>query len=95
MARAYTKAAERSHLEDILEHKGQVINHPQQLVDLRKEAWQRRWTRDTQKAERSQEALTKLRQAALAQENAFEPISRDIIGSIIQHLKRNAGQGAD
>ncbi|CAK0812485.1 unnamed protein product, partial [Prorocentrum cordatum] len=95
MARAYTKAAERSHLEDILEHEGQVINHPQQLVDLRKEAWQRRWTRDAQKAERIQEALAKLRQAALAQENALEPISKDIIGSIIQHLKRNAGQGAD
>ncbi|CAK0870858.1 unnamed protein product, partial [Prorocentrum cordatum] len=95
MAHAYTKAAERSHLEDILEHEGQVINHPQQLVDLRKEAWQRRWTRDAQKAERIQEALAKLRQAALAQENALEPISKDIIGSIIQHLKRNAGQGAD
>ncbi|CAK0858103.1 unnamed protein product, partial [Prorocentrum cordatum] len=95
MAHAYTKAAERSHLEDILEHEGQVINHPQQLVDLRKEAWQRRWTRDAQKAERSQEALAKLRQAALAQENAPEPISKDIIGSITQHLKRNAGQGAD
>ncbi|CAK0896788.1 unnamed protein product, partial [Prorocentrum cordatum] len=94
MAHAYTKAAERSHLEDILEHEGQVINHPQQLVDLRKEAWQRRWTRDAQKAERIQEALAKLRQAALAQENALEPISKDIIGSIIQHLKRNAGQGA-
>ncbi|CAK0907948.1 unnamed protein product, partial [Prorocentrum cordatum] len=95
MAHAYTKAAERSHLEDILEHEGQVINHPQQLVDLRKEAWQRRWTRDAQKAERIQEALAKLRQAALAQENALEPISKDIIGSIIQHLKSNAGQGAD
>ncbi|CAK0855267.1 unnamed protein product, partial [Prorocentrum cordatum] len=95
MAHAYTKAAERSHLEDILEHEGQVINHPQQLVDLRKEAWQRRWTRDAQKSERIQEALAKLRQAALAQENALEPISKDIIGSIIQHLKRNAGQGAD
>ncbi|CAK0824657.1 unnamed protein product [Prorocentrum cordatum] len=95
MAHAYTKAAERSHLEDILEHEGQVINHPQQLVDLRKEAWQRRWTRDAQKAERIQEALAKLRQAALAQQNALEPISKDIIGSIIQHLKRNAGQGAD
>ncbi|CAK0799380.1 unnamed protein product, partial [Prorocentrum cordatum] len=95
MAHAYTKAAERSHLEDTFEHEGQVINHPQQLVDLRKEAWQRRWTRDAQKAERIQEALAKLRQAALAQENALEPISRDIIGSIIQHLKRNAGQGAD
>ncbi|CAK0907670.1 unnamed protein product [Prorocentrum cordatum] len=94
-AHAYTKAAERSHLEDILEHEGQVINHPQQLVDLRKEAWQRRWTRDAQKAERIQEALAKLRQAALAQENALEPISKDIIGPIIQHLKRNAGQGAD
>ncbi|CAK0878622.1 unnamed protein product, partial [Prorocentrum cordatum] len=95
MAHAYTKAAERSHLEDILEHEGQVINHPQQLVDLRKEAWQRRWTRDAQKAERIQEALAKLRQAALAQANALEPISKDIIGSIIQHLKSNAGQGAD
>ncbi|CAK0905284.1 unnamed protein product, partial [Prorocentrum cordatum] len=95
MAHAYSKAAERSHLEDILEHEGQVINHPQQLVDLRKEAWQRRWTRDAQKAEMIQEALAKLRQAALAQENALEPISKDIIGSIIQHLKRNAGQGAD
>ncbi|CAK0823068.1 unnamed protein product, partial [Prorocentrum cordatum] len=95
MAHAYTKAAERSHLEDILEHEGQVINHPQQLVDLRKEAWQRRWTRGAQKAERIQEALAKLRQAALAQENALEPISKDIIGSIIQHLKSNAGHGAD
>ncbi|CAK0806248.1 unnamed protein product, partial [Prorocentrum cordatum] len=95
MAHAYTKAAERSHLEDILEHEGRVINHPQQLVDLRKEAWQRRWTRDAQKAERIQEALAKLRQAALAQENALEPISKDIIGSIIQHLKPWAPMGLE
>eukprot|EP00959_Pyramimonas_sp_CCMP1952_P301732 6313161-Pyramimonas_sp.AAC.1 len=38
MAHAYTKAAERSHIEDILEHEGQVVSHPQQLVDLRKGA---------------------------------------------------------
>ncbi|CAK0892842.1 unnamed protein product, partial [Prorocentrum cordatum] len=95
MAHAYTKAAERSHIEDILEHEGQVVSHPQQLVDLRKGARQRRWTRDAHKADQIQGALGKLRTAALEQETALEPLSKDIVGSIIQHLKSNAGQGAD
>ncbi|CAK0880231.1 unnamed protein product [Prorocentrum cordatum] len=95
LAHAYTKAAERSHIEDTLGHEGQVISHPQQLVDLRKGAWQRRWTRDAHKSDQIQDALGKLRTAALAQDSAPEPLSKDIVGSIIQHLKRNAGQGAD
>ncbi|CAK0856217.1 unnamed protein product, partial [Prorocentrum cordatum] len=39
-----------------------------------------------------QDAQGKLRTAA---DSALEPLSKDIAGSIIQHLKRNAGQGAD
>ncbi|CAK0894219.1 unnamed protein product [Prorocentrum cordatum] len=95
LAQACTKAAGRSHIEDILEHEGQVVPHPQQLVDLRKGARQRRWTRDAHKPDQIQEALGKLRTAALAQDKAIEPLSNNIVGSIIQHLQRNAGQGAD
>ncbi|CAK0797341.1 unnamed protein product, partial [Prorocentrum cordatum] len=95
MAHAYTEAAERSHIEDILEHEGQVVSHPQRLVDLRKGAWQRIWTRDARKADQIQGALGKLRTAALEQENALEPLGKDVVGSAIQHLRRNAGQGAD
>ncbi|CAK0793133.1 unnamed protein product, partial [Prorocentrum cordatum] len=91
MAHARAEATERGHLEDIPEHEGQIVTHPQWLVVLWTEAWERTWTRDAQEARVIQATLAKLRKAALSHDRALEPLRQLVIGSIVQHLKRNAG----